>query len=218
MEANPFSRMLEMLLRYVGGPKRLIDVACGEGYVARSFADLCDEVVGVDISSELLEVAKSRTDQPNVSFVMDDAQTLATFESASFDAAVSQMAVMDIPDHRALFGSVRRVLKAGAPFAFSLLHPCFEGPIDRDHDRYLVDDQDVPVGNLVRFYASEGHWHSPSEGVRGSVGSHHRMLSTYINDLVASGFRIERIEELVGDVPGVFSQVPRVMAIFARAI
>ena len=40
---------------------------------------------------------------------------------------------------------------------------------------------------MIRHYSVEGHWKPEGErGVRGHVGSYHRTLSTYLNDLVRS--------------------------------
>jgi len=53
--------------------------------------------------------------------------------------------------------------------------------------------------------------------VRSHVGSYHRTISTYLNDLVASGFRFEAMREpAVGD-EGVFAELPRVMIVSATA-
>jgi SAM-dependent methyltransferase len=173
-------------------------------------------VTGVDLSQPLIEIARQRSDASNVTFRVDDAQTLTSFADRSVDVVVSQMAIMDVADHRSMFKATRRVLNARGVFAFSLLHPCFESPYrPPDEPQFLVDDDGTRVGCVVRRYATEGYWRAEGAGVRGHVGSHHRMLSTYINDLVSSGFRIERIVEPVFDVPGVGSQVPRVMMVVA---
>ena len=58
---------------------------------------------------------------------------------------------------------------------------------------------------------------SGGDGVRGHMGSYHRMLSTYVNDLQANGFTLERFEEHVGDVPNVLSRVPIVMIVSGSA-
>jgi SAM-dependent methyltransferase len=224
MEPSLFGEMASTITDLLAGrlqDARVLDVACGEGYLSRLLAPLGPrEVIGIDISSALIEIARERTDATNVSFRVEDAQELTSIDDASMDIAVCQMAVMDIADHRAVFRAVHRVLKPDAPFVFSLLHPCFESPHGPEDDpqRFITDDDGTLIANVVRRYATEGHWKSPSEGVRGSVGSYHRMLSTYINDLLASGFVLERIEEPVFDVPGVFSQVPRVMIVSARRL
>ena len=219
---GPFHELLALFERLLAerlSGARVLDVACGEGYVARSLAKLgAREVIGVDISATLIRAAIDRTDADNVSFAVGDAMQLDAFADVSVDVVVSQMAMMDIDDHRAVYAAVRRVLRPEGAFAFSLLHPCFESPHrEPDEPRSLLDVHGEPSYRMVGHYATEGHWQSGASGLRGHVGSYHRMLSTYVNDLIDAGFVLERLEEPVVDVPGIYSQVPRVVMIVARA-
>jgi ubiquinone/menaquinone biosynthesis C-methylase UbiE len=212
------SRFQEILGDRLRGA-RVCDIACGEGYLSRSLAQFGpQEVVGIDISDALIELAAQRANSTNLSFRVDDAQHLRTFKDASIDIAVSQMAIMDIPDHRAMFQSVRRVLKAGGVFVFSLLHPCFEAPFHLpDKPQFLTDENGSPIAYAIRQYAKEGFWQSGGTGVRGHMGAYHRTLSTLINDLLDAGFRLGRLEELVIGDNGLFSQVPQTLLVAARA-
>ena len=54
-------------------------------------------------------------------------------------------------------------------------------------------------------------------GVRGHMGAYHRTLSTLINDLHASGFVLERLDEPVVGAKGLFSLVPQTLLVAARA-
>jgi ubiquinone/menaquinone biosynthesis C-methylase UbiE len=197
---------------------RVCDIACGEGYLSRFLGQFGpQEVVGIDTSVALIDVATRRSDRMNLSYRVDDAQYLRTFEDASIDIAVSQLAIMDIPDHRALFQSVRRVLKAGGVFVFSLLHPCFESPFRvPDEPQFQVDVNSNPVAYIVRHYAHEGFWQSGGTGVRGHMGAYHRTLSTLINDLLEAGFILERLEEPVVEGRELFSRVPQTLLIAAQ--
>ena len=200
---------------------RVLDVACGEGYMSRYFAPLGPRTItAVDLSSSLLDVARERCDAPNVAFALDDARTLASIEDASMGVVVSQMAMMDIADHVATFRSVRRVIAPGGMFVFSVLHPCFQSPTNIPHGQlpFLEDDNGERVAVLTWRYTSEGHFMSGGTGVRGHMGSYHRMLSTYVNDLQEAGFRLERLEEPVWDVPGLFSRVPIVLVVAATPV
>lgn len=203
---------------------RVCDLCCGEGYVGRSIVTRgAKEVVGIDVSSALIEVAKRRAKAPGLTYRVDDAQTLSSVAEGAFDIVVSHMAMMDVPDHRAVFAAVRRVVVPGGVFVFSVLHPCFEGrPFHvRDAPPYVLDENGEPNAYAVSRYAKEGFWESGGDGVRGRVGSHHRTLSTYANDLISSGFTLERIEEPLagGDAAktGLFAEVPTVLVIAARA-
>ena len=200
------------------------DLCCGEGYVGRMLlAEGAREVVGVDLSAELIAEARRRAPEGPISYRVDDACELATIGDGAFDVVVSQMAMMDVADHRALFAAVRRVLAPGGAFVFTLLHPCFEGrPFHvTDAPPYLFDDAGLPSAYLVRRYASEGHWNSGGDGVRGRMGAWHRTLSTYVNDLIGAGFVLERLEEPLAGFNaarvGVMAEVPTVLAVAARA-
>lgn len=197
----------------------MCDVACGEGYLSRSLARSGSvEVIGVDVSIKLIKEARAPADAPCLTYRLDDAQELRTLRDASFDVAVCQMAVMDIPDHRAMFGAVARILKPGGSFVFSLLHPCFESPFHLpEQPQFLLDEDGSPIAFVVRRYATEGHWRSGGDGMRGRIGGHHRMLSTYLNDLAGCGFRLERVVEPLFGEEGLWSQVPRTMVVSALA-
>ena len=210
------SRFKEILGDRVKGA-RICDIACGEGYLSRSLAQLGpQEVVGIDASAALIDVADQRKNAPNLSYRVDDAQHLQTFSDASIDIAVSQLAIMDIPDHRALFRSVRRVLKAGGTFVFSMLHPCFETPFHAPEESpFLVDTNGTAIAYVVRRYGSEGFWQSGGTGVRGHMGAYHRTLSTLLNDLLAAGFLLEKLEEPVVEGRGLLSQVPQALLVAA---
>ena len=194
------------------------DIACGEGYLSRFLAGFGPrEVIGIDLSAELINVAQQRSNRANFLYRVDDAQQLRTFPDASVDIAVSQLAIMDIPDHRALFRAVRRVLKAGGALVFSLLHPCFETPFQApDESPFLVDEGGNPIAYIVRRYNQEGFWQSGGTGVRGHMGAYHRTLSTLINDLLAAGFLLEKLDEPVMEGCGLLSQVPQVLMVAAR--
>ncbi len=219
---NPWNLSLARFQAILGNRlqgARVGDIACGEGYLSRFLAQLGpQEVIGVDISAALVTVAKERSTAANLSYRVDDAHHLTTFPDTSLDIAVSQMAIMDIPDHRALFYSVRRVLTPGGVFVFSLLHPCFETPFHvPEQPQFLRDVTDTPVASLIYRYASEGFWQSGGTGVRGRVGAYHRTLSTLLNDLIAANFVLERLEEPVTGDSALATEVPRILLIAARA-
>jgi ubiquinone/menaquinone biosynthesis C-methylase UbiE len=197
---------------------RVCDIACGEGYLSRFLGQLGpQEVIGIDVSAALIEEAIRRRNGPNLSYRVDDAQHLRTFTDGSVDIAVSQLAIMDIPDHRAMFRSIRRVLKQGGIFVFSMLHPCFETPFHApEESQFLLDANGNPTAFIVRRYASEGFWQSGGTGVRGHMGAYHRTLSTLLNDLLAAGFLIEKLEEPVVEGSGLFSQVPQALLVAAH--
>jgi SAM-dependent methyltransferase len=202
---------------------RVCDLCCGEGYLGRHLLTLgVREVVGIDLSDTLIEVARRRAPEGPISYRVDDAAALSSVADGAFDIVVSQMAMMDVADHRGLFAAARRVLTPGGAFVFSMLHPCFEGrPFHvPDAPPHVIDDDGRPIAFVTRRYATEGRWNSGGDGVRGRMSAWHRTLSTYVNDLIAAGFALERLEEpLAGpiQISPLFAEVPTVLVIAACA-
>ena len=191
--------------------QKICDLACGQGVIARQLTEQGAEVVGVDLSEKLLDIARRyEQEKPRrIHYKLGDAQVLYNFADASFDGVVCNLALMDIPDLDACLSTVRRILRPGGWFVFSITHPCFQTLTSR-----WIEDEDRTIIRGVRDYFVEGFWRSDyPEGVRGKVGSHHRTMSTYVNTLVRAGLIVERFAEpraagrLAERVPG-YREVP----------
>lgn len=173
--------------------RQVLDLACGQGIVARMLAQQGAQVTGVDRSAALLALAHryERHEPHGIRYLHDDAQALSALATANFDGVVCNLALMDIPDVAATVQAVRRVLKTGGLFVFSLTHPCFEVP----HGQWVMTE-DGTMARQVKGYFAERFWRSENpEGVRWRVGAHHRMLSTYLNTVAEAGFVLERVIE-----------------------
>jgi ubiquinone/menaquinone biosynthesis C-methylase UbiE len=201
--------MLRRLLDMIGPVRgqRVCDLACGQGYVARALAQQGAQVTGVDLSSELIAIA--RRDEASaplgITYLVDDATTLTTLAAESFDGVVCNLALMDIPDLEAAFRSVWRFLRPAGWFVFAITHPCFAAP----HAEWRTAP-DGAISREIFTYFSEGFWRSTDpKGVRGQVGAYHRTLTTYINTLIQTGFALERIDEpqATGSMPAPGYQV-----------
>ena len=92
--------------------RRLLDVACGTGIVARTAADRFGTaaVVGVDLNPAMLAVA--RRVAPAIDWRRGDVIDLP-FESATFDAVTCQMAMMFFPDRHRALSEMARVTRPG---------------------------------------------------------------------------------------------------------
>lgn len=130
----------------------------------------------------------------------DVAQTLASVEDACFDVVICNMALMDIPVLDATMKTVHRILKAGGTFLYCILHPCFETPFDANHPPHELDDGGNVVAIRITQYRTEGKWFSDGSGIRGTLGSIHRMLSTYLNALIQASFTIAELQEPLLDL------------------
>ena len=168
----------------------ILDVACGQGRLSRRLGAAGANVLGVDVSLEMIKNAeKSSHESPGrIAYRHADIADLdAWWDGTSFDGATCEMALMDIADLDAALRAIATVLRPGGWFAASLVHPCFPG-----------GGIGLPSWPPDGGYSREGFWRSPDhnpEGIRVRIGSHHRTLSTYLNTLVCVGLQIEAIAE-----------------------
>lgn len=179
--------------------QRVLDMGCGLGELSRLLASQGALVTAVDLSANLLGHAKNQeAERPLViRYLVGDVTTTGWWDGVRFDAAVCNMALMDIDDLDTAMATAACVLKPGGWFSFSLLHPCFPG---------LRNDasEQLPSWPPDRGYASEGWWTTQGDGVRGRVGANHRMLSTYLNATLRAGFESEEFGEPAAQVPRFF--------------
>ena len=110
---------------------------------------------------------------------------------------------MDIPETDRALAEAYRVIKPGGFLQFSITHPCYDTPRRRN----LRDEKGltyaVEVGDYFRNLNGEvAEWHfgaAPSELKRKypkfKVPRFTRTVSQWLNLLVETGFRIERIGE-----------------------
>lgn len=188
---------IEPLFSFLGNVAgcRVCDLACGEGYLSRLLAARGAQVIGVDLSNILLNYARKHSEQANIDYIRDDAQSLSRVASESVDAVVCNMALMDIPNLSETFASVKRILVDGGLFVFRILHPCFVTPFNAENPPVEYDDDGHFKALRVSRYGLEGKWYSNGTGMCGTLGGQHRMLSTYLNTLFTYGFQLVEVAE-----------------------
>src|SRR3989338_5477848 len=98
------------ILRIVS-PKQgnsILDVACGQGFFTRKLGDSGAQVVGADISKELIDQAKAHS--PEIPFYVAPADKLLFAKDSSFEAAIIVLAIQNIQNIQDVFAEVGRVL------------------------------------------------------------------------------------------------------------
>ena len=96
--------------------KRVLDVACGEGYGSSLLATWgAAEVVGVDVSAEAIDAARQVFAKPNIKFLQGDACRLNDVlgDVREFDLIVSFETMEHVEDVPALLSGILRYLAKG---------------------------------------------------------------------------------------------------------
>jgi SAM-dependent methyltransferase len=106
---------------------RVLDIGCGTGASTRAAARLASagSVLGVDLSSAMLEVARGAAEREglaNVTFGQADAQ-VHPFDEGAFDVAISRTGAMFFGDPHAAFANIARALRPGGRLVLLVWQP-----------------------------------------------------------------------------------------------
>lgn len=110
------SEDLRRLGWFLHAGSRVLDLGCGVGRLTKALAHRCAEVTGVDISAEMVAIARARTASfSNVRIVETDGSSLACVGTGAVDFVVSLLCLIHVDRRAALryFHEIRRVLAPG---------------------------------------------------------------------------------------------------------
>ncbi|GAB4470143.1 MAG: class I SAM-dependent methyltransferase [Armatimonadaceae bacterium] len=206
-EGNRFHRELvapaaERLLNVQRG-ETVLELACGAGLFARQMAARGATVVATDFSDVFIERAKQRAAEyaDRIEFHVVDATSEAQVRALGtyrFDAAVCNMALMDIATLEPLFTALRHVLKPQGRFVFTLMHPCF----NNDSMTRVVEEQNqggtIEVTHSVKISRYRTGKASKGIGIRGQEVPQyyfHRSLTDLLIPAFQNGFVVDALEE-----------------------
>lgn len=202
--------------------QRVLDVACGQGILARRLASTGVKVVGVDASERLIASAR-RLETPSgeggLEFLVGDARDLPALGLGEFDAAACVMALMNIDPVEPVLAGITRLVRPGGRFVAVMLHPAFRAPgqtswgwdqatdlsrsAPRGRERGSRSGTETPHQfRRVDGYLSPAQREvvmNPGEVARGGtpIVTHtfHRPLQSYVRGFAQAGLLIDAVEE-----------------------
>jgi SAM-dependent methyltransferase len=99
--------------------KRVLDLACGEGYGSKMLAETASSVIGVDIDETIIDHAAAKYRNQALQFICGSITAVPISEDHSFDAIVCFEAIEHIERHDALLCEVKRLLCPSGIFIVS---------------------------------------------------------------------------------------------------
>lgn len=177
--------------------KKIIDIACGQGFFSKAFAEAGADVVGVDISPNLIAIAKKNVNE-NLKFEVSPAHNMPFVPDESFEGAMIVLAVQNIKEMAETFKETARTLTKGGKFVMVLNHPCFRIP---KQSHWGFDE-----GENVQYRRIDTYNSSFSVDVDMTPGektdkvktvSFHRPLQDYFKALSSAGFVVTGLEEWI---------------------
>jgi len=190
--------ILPNLLRLVEPQKgdHMLDLATGQGFIARALAEKGASVTGIDISKELIALAIKKGGT-NVTYGVGSAEDLSGFTDETFNKAIIVLAIQNIEHVRAVLAEAFRVLKNGGTLHIVMNHPTFRIP---KCSGWGYDEKEKVQFRRVDQYLSESREEIDMHpGMKDSpqTVSFHRSLQYYMKALFKAGFVVDRFEEWI---------------------
>jgi len=166
---------------------KVLDVGCGTGYLSRKLHERRADVIGIDFSEKMIEVAREKA--PSLDFRVESCTDLGSVEDGSIDVITANYVLMDTADLDGTMKAFYRVLKSGGVAIVIFSHPCFpqsRATVGEDSIQYCWDfpyfEQRKCIDPPWRHFTSEFIWF-------------HRPLSDYWKAFKAAGFDVVDFEE-----------------------
>jgi len=95
----------------------VLELGCGAGYFTQELARSGADIVAIDVSPELLEIARTNCSAPNVQYEIENAYALS-YDDAVFDSVVGSSVLHHLEIEKAL-RDIYRVLKPAGTIYFT---------------------------------------------------------------------------------------------------
>ena len=185
-----------VLFRMLGdvAGRRVLDAGSGQGYLCRLLARRGAEMTGVENAARFIELALDyqRRDPLPIHYLKGSISAMPGLANASFDLAVANYVLMDVPDFEGAFQELARVLRPGGVLVASLSHQSLDfgwllaaPDSPRREDRLAWTDDD--------YFVRRSSWIS-WPGMEPFL-SFHRPLKDYIAAARSAGLALTDLDE-----------------------
>ena len=158
--------------------KRVLDAGCGPGRHSKKLIAKGARLTGIDISSEMINIAREHC-QNKGEFITADL-ALTKFAPGSFDLIIASLSLMYLKDIKPVFRNFSRWLRPRGRLIFSIYHPV----------RFLhkIPDFDFSKSRKVWIHL---------DGCDVTVFNYYHPMEKYFGALTSNGFEIRKFVEPV---------------------
>lgn len=185
--------------------KIVLELGCGNGYLARTFIQKCvKKLILMDISQYNLSFAKEKYNNDRIICLNQDATKKWKLRSNIIDTIYSNMMLNEVANIKTPISEACRVLKKGGKFVFSVTHPSWDLYIFAQEKAGIKSKKIKNLGNYFRRGYAVYMMGSDSKtnpllakefNKEFEVEHYQRPLSDYFNTLVEAGFSVNKILE-----------------------
>ncbi len=170
------------LLEELSNVSSILDVGCGSGIYAKKLHEAGYQVMGIDSSEEMIEIAKDYCKNLNIEFTLSPIERFET--NKKFDIALGSFLLGYFKDLTILFGNMKKFLRPKGKVIVSGIHPIRTSVKTKNSEGYFIDNY-----FNTSFYQT---FLLPNEK---SVSIAHHTISDISKAIYDAGFVIEKIFE-----------------------
>jgi SAM-dependent methyltransferase len=173
----------------------LLDIACGQGILARQIPKHVD-YAGIDLSPSLVKAAKQSDRNPKHEYFIGDVLKPFPIKKTDFTHAAIVLAIQNFENPLLAIQNAAKHLALNGHLVIAMNHPCFR--VLRQSSWKVDEVQKIQYRRIDRYsspmkFPIQAH---PSKGEQSSTTwSFHHPLADYSRWLQEAGFAIELIEE-----------------------
>ena len=131
--------VLDAVGQTVAAGERVVEIGCGVGRLTRPLARRAAHVDALDVSGEMLEVARARhSDLENVTWRLGDGATLEPVPDASVDGVFSHVVFPHLPSPAYAYGYVEEMGRVLRPEGWAVFH------VSDDPARHRLEEDGGP--------------------------------------------------------------------------
>lgn len=214
--AGEWHTLQKMLPDFKG--KRVLDLGCGFGWhCIYAIEHGATKVIGIDISEKMLEEARKRNPSPLIEYKCMAIEDF-DFQADSYDIVISSLTFHYLENFMDISQKINVCLTLGGSFVFSVEHPIFTAYGNQD---WHYDQAGNRIHWPVDRYFAEGKRTAVFLGEE--VTKYHKTLTTYINNLLQTGFEICELiepqpdEVMLDTIPEMKDELRRPMMLLISA-
>lgn len=157
------ARMLELAGVSLGPHESVLDIGCGVGRLTRALASRAGLVYGVDVSGEMLRLAREHNrDLENVRWLHGDGVGLSVLGDESVDGCFSHVVFQHIPDPAITLAYVREMGRVLRPGGWTLFQVSTDPRVHRPPSSWR-DRARAPISGARARGADRAWWGSAVE-------------------------------------------------------
>jgi len=167
-----------------------LEIGCGTGKNTSWLGTICQNITAVDLTKEMIAIAKSKINTSNINFIIADINEEWNFANNEYDLATFSLVLEHIQDIEAIFEKLSKVVVKDGYVYIGELHP---------FKQY--------AGSKARFMTEHG------EQV---VNCYTHNVSDFYTAAKKAGFVIEQFNEYFDDNDR--TNIPRILTILCKKI